>query len=100
MVFYLMVSGSCLAGTVEGTLKLSVRAEITIYREKQNNRGSAGEELCVGQVRGKDKEACHVRVLERNVKTMKVLLFLCEGLTEMIKVWSDYKVKADEYQTV
>lgn len=84
MVFYLMVSGLCLAGTVEGTLNLSVRAEITIYREKQN-RGSAGEELCVGQVRGKDKEAGHVRVLERNVKTMKVLLFLCEGLTEMRK---------------
>ena len=44
MVIYLMVSGFGLAGAVAGTLKLSVRAEITIYSEKQNDGGCAGEE--------------------------------------------------------
>lgn len=60
-MFYLMVSGSCLAGTAVGTLKLSVGTKIAIAEQ----RGSAGAKLYVGQVRTTDKDTNHIGVLER-----------------------------------
>lgn len=60
VVFLRIRWGLSLAGTVVGTLELSIRTKIIIREQRR----SAGLKLCVGQVRT-DKDTNHMGALER-----------------------------------